>query len=98
MWIDQGALFEVHFEKARHLYGEDIEPFEAQLITGSSGKQCWQVKLLEQSTYEKVTVLANEGLNQKEIAEELNVHKSTVSRHIQNAKVHGNLKSNIFGN
>lgn len=95
---DQGALFEVHFEKARHLYGEDIEPFEAQLVTDTSGKQYWQVKLLEQSTYEKVAALANEGLNQKEIAEELNVHKSTVSRHIQNAKVHGNLKSNIFGN
>ncbi len=87
---DQGALFEVHFEKARHLYGEDIEPFEAQLVTDTSGKQYWQVKLLEQSTYEKVAALANEGLNQKEIAEELNIHKSTVSRHVKNAKVHGN--------
>ena len=67
---DKGALFEVHFEKARHLYGEDINPFEAQLIADGFGKQYWQVKLLEQSTYEKVVSLANEGLNQKEIAEE----------------------------
>ena len=95
---DQGALFEVHFEKARHLYGEDIEPFEAQLVTDTSGKQYWQVKLLEQSTYEKVAVLANDGLNQKEIADELNIHKSTVSRHVKNAKVRGNLKLNASGN
>ena len=83
---DQGALFEVHFEKARHLYGEDIEPFEAQLVTDNSGKQYWQVKLLEQSTFDKVTDLLNKGLNQAEIAEELNIHKSTVSRHVKNAK------------
>jgi hypothetical protein len=80
---EQGALFEVHFEKARHLYGKDIEPFEAQLVTNGSDSQSWQVKLLEQSTYDKVIALANAGLNQKEIAEELNIHKSTASRHIK---------------
>jgi putative DNA primase/helicase len=94
---EQGALFEIHFEKARHLYGEEIEPFEAQLITCDSGKQCWQVKLLEQSTYEKVTGLINEGLNQKEIANELSIHKSTVSRHVKNAKFRGEIKSDISG-
>lgn len=95
---DQGALFELHFEKARHLYGEDIDPFEAQLVTDGFGKQYWRVKLLEQSTYEKVTVLANEGLNQKEIAEELDIHKSTVSRHIKNARFNKILKPNICEN
>jgi len=93
---DQGALFEVHFEKARHLYGEDIEPFEAQLVANGSGKQYWQVKLLEQSTYDKVTALVNEGLNQQEIASELNIHKSTVSRYVKSAKNHGILKLDTF--
>ena len=92
---DQGAVFEVHFEKARHLYGKAIEPFEAQLVTDSFDKQYWQVKLLEQSTYEKVIALAEEGLNQREIAEELAINKSTASRHIKHARVHGNLKSNL---
>jgi len=95
---DQGALFEVHFEKARHLYGEDIAPFEAQLVTNDLEEQYWQIKLLEQSTYEKVLGLVNEGLCQKEIADELDIHKSTVSRHIKNAKYHGNLKPIISGN
>ena len=93
---DQGALFEVHFEKARHLYGEDIEPFETQLVADGLGKQCWQVKLLEQSTYDKVTALVNEGLNQQEIAKELNIHKSTVSRHVKSAKNCGILKPDTF--
>jgi hypothetical protein len=94
---EQGALFEVHFEKARHLYGENANPFEAQLFTDNTGKQCWQVKLLEQSTYEKVINLANEGLSQKEIADELDVHKSNVSRHIKNAKTQGELKPTLEG-
>jgi hypothetical protein len=88
----QGALFEVHFEKARHLHGEDTSPFEAQLYIDSLGKQYWQVKLLEQSTYEKVISLVNEGLTQKEIADELDIHKSNVSRYMKNAKAQGELK------
>jgi len=91
---EQGALFEVHFEKARHLYGEDTNPLEVQLFTDSVGKQNWQVKLLEQSTYEKVAGLANEGLSQKDIADELDIHKSNVSRHMKNAKAKGMLKQN----
>ncbi|EKE00854.1 MAG: hypothetical protein ACD_21C00265G0008 [uncultured bacterium] len=92
---EQGALFEVHFEKARHLYGEDAASFEAQLFTDNTGKQLWQVKLLEQSTYEKVISLATEGLNQREIADELDIHKSNVSRHIKNAKTQGELKHTL---
>lgn len=93
---EQGALFEVHFEKARHLYGEDTSPLEVQLFTDSAEKQNWQVKLLEQSTYEKVAGLANEGLSQKEIAYELDIHKSNVSRHMKNAKAKGMLKQNTY--
>ena len=29
---DQGARFEIHFEKARGFYGPEAEPFEARLI------------------------------------------------------------------
>ncbi len=76
-------------------------PFEARLASNSDGdgegNQYWQVKLLEQSTYEKVTTLLNEGLSQKEIANELNIHKSTVCRHVKNAKTLGALKANPSG-
>lgn len=81
----QGALFEVHFEKARHLHGTDVTPFEAQLAADDNGKQCWAIKSLAQSNCEKITQLYNDGLSQKEICEELGIHKSNVSRHLKNA-------------
>ncbi|MBW2470952.1 MAG: hypothetical protein JRE18_02625 [Deltaproteobacteria bacterium] len=31
---DQGAVFEVHFEKARGIYGDDTKPFEAKRTAG----------------------------------------------------------------
>lgn len=83
---DEGARFEVHFEKSRGIYGDDVKPFEAVLITGIDGKQQWVVKDLEESTTEKVVKLLNEGMSQNEIAEELKISKGTVSKHKQKAK------------
>ena len=82
---DEGARFEVHFEKSRGIYGDDVKPFEAMLITGIDGKQQWVVKDLEESTTEKVVKLLNEGMSQNEIAEELKISKGTVSKHKQKA-------------
>lgn len=81
-----GAIFEVHYEKARHLHGEETNPFEACLLADDHGHQLWVTKPLEESTFEKVVSLANEGLTQKEIADELGLHKSNVSRHHRKAE------------
>ena len=82
---DEGARFEVHFEKSRGIYGDDVKPFEAMLITGVDGKQQWVVSDLEENTTEKVVKLLGEGLSQNEIAAELKVSKGTVSKHKQKA-------------
>jgi KaiC/GvpD/RAD55 family RecA-like ATPase len=76
----EGARFEVHFEKARHLHGDAAKPFEAWLQTDPSGRQSWTMKSLDESLQERIVALAKDGLTQKEIAEELGVNKSTVSR------------------
>ena len=77
---------QVHFEKNRGLYGNNIKPFEAHLETHSSndGEKTisWEYKSLDDSTYEKVCRLSIDGLNNTEITQELGIHKSTVSRHI----------------
>ena len=86
---DQGATFEVHFEKARGIYGEDTRPFEAQLTTGPDGLQAWTTKALEESTMEKVVELLKEGLSQIEIAETLGINKSNVSRAKKKAQALG---------
>lgn len=77
---DKGACFEIHFEKARGIYGDDTKAFESQLVTTPDGRQTWATKPLEQSTAEKVASLLNEGIPQQEIAEMLGISKGGVSK------------------
>jgi putative DNA primase/helicase len=88
----QGACFEVIFEKARHLVGDDTTSFEASLTSDASGKQFWVFKDVLETTFERVIELANEGLSQREIADELEINKSTVSRHMRKAREEGKLE------
>jgi len=90
---DQGALFEIHFEKARGIYGAETRPFEAQLTTTPDGHQRWVIKQLEESTTEKVANLLNEGVPQREIAEMLGITKGTVSKAKRHADEQGLLNS-----
>lgn len=83
---DKGACFEVEFEKARYLHGEDVALFEAQLITDANGLQQWATSLIKVTNFEKTVDLYNQGLSQKEIVEELGINKSGVCRHVKKAK------------
>jgi DNA-directed RNA polymerase specialized sigma24 family protein len=82
----EGARFEVHFEKARGLHGEAVEPFEACLTADISGRLLWTMKSLEAATEQKIQLLADEGLPQTAIARELGVNQSTVSRVLKRSK------------
>ncbi|HHK60917.1 MAG TPA: MarR family transcriptional regulator, partial [Desulfobacterales bacterium] len=86
---DQGAVFEVYFEKARGLYGEDVKPIEARLTTDEYGRLSWTTKPVDESVFERVVSLLNEEMAQKDIAAELGIHKSTVSRHAKKAREMG---------
>lgn len=77
---DKGACFEIHFEKARGLFGDDTKPFEVMLTTGQDGTQTWTMKGLEQSTAEKVANLIKDGVRQKDIAELLGITEGAVSK------------------
>lgn len=86
----QGAAFELIFEKARHLKGEDTASFEARLTTNPvSGLQEWIYKDVALTSFDRVVTLANEGLSQSEIANELQLNKSNVSRHWKKAVEQG---------
>lgn len=82
---EQGAAFAVEFKKARHLTGKDAESFEAVLTVGDDGAVRWAMTAIAESTYQRVVELAGLELTQKEIAEELQVNKSTISRHWRKA-------------
>jgi hypothetical protein len=85
---DEGARFEVHFDKARNIHGDSLKPFEAKLIT-VNGIQQWALRTLEDSLTERVAKLLNEGVPQHEIPELLGVAKGTVSKHKRKAQEKG---------
>jgi len=86
-----GAYFELHFEKARHLSGDDVAPIEALLTTDKDGICTWSCRKVADSTYDRVVNLANDGLSQADIAKELDINRSTVSRACAKAEADGKL-------
>lgn len=81
----QGAVFVMEFTKARNLSGEDADSLEFEL-GGDDDRAVWKWSTAEASTFDRVVALAKEGLSQAEIATELDLNKSNVSRHMRKAK------------
>jgi putative DNA primase/helicase len=75
----EGARFEVHFEKSRNAYGDDVEPFEVRMQT-ENGAAVWLISNLADVTVSRVVDLLGEGLSIRKIASELNIDKSKVER------------------
>lgn len=72
-----GAKFEVHFTKARSLFGKDIKPIFASLENQDTGAWSWKFLASKQ---ELAREYKNQGMSQIDIAKILDVNKSTVSR------------------
>ncbi len=84
-----GAVFEVHFEKSRGIFGEDTAAFEASLTTDESNQNIWVIRTIEESTLEKVVQFIDEGYTQKEIGIELELSKGYVSKLAKQARERG---------
>lgn len=85
---EEGARFEVHYEKTRGAYGEAVAPFEAKLET-ENGKIVWTVNPLEDIELQTVADLVNEGLSIRDIEAELGMKKSKVGRLRKRAQAEG---------
>lgn len=81
-----GACFELHFEKARGIIGDDVSPILCN-FTGDG----WKFSSVKESNYNRVIELAQDGLQQKDIAEEVGLSKAQVSKLIKKAKQAGKL-------
>ncbi len=92
---EEGARFEVHYEKHRGFYGDDAKPFEAKLTTELDGRLTWTTKDLEQSLMERVADLLNDGIPQSEIAEMVGTSKGNVSKLKKKAQAQGLLTGSI---
>jgi putative DNA primase/helicase len=76
----QGARFEIHYEKARGLFGERADPFEARLVTDGTGLPHWQWQPLSASELDRAVPLFQAGLSVREAALELGLSKSSCHR------------------
>jgi len=86
---DEGASFEIHFEKNRHLFGEDVAPVKVKLVKDDEGKLDWEwnaVKAPSNDRLKEIVQLKSKGLNQSEIAKKLGVDRATVSRALKKGK------------
>jgi putative DNA primase/helicase len=77
---EHGARFEIHFEKARGLYGEAAEPIEARLVTNGLGAARWDTRPLKLGELERVASLLQQGLNPNQIAQELGLSRAKAYR------------------
>lgn len=75
---DQGARFEIHFEKARGFYGPDAEPFEVHLI----GEQWQDGPICSGTDDDTLSTMKRSGMSMRDIAERTGVPRSTVHRRL----------------
>jgi hypothetical protein len=88
---EQGARFEIVFEKSRGLVGESCRSIEAALTTDTNGNQVWNWSESEGATFDRVVELKKLGMTNGEIAIELDKNRSTIHRHIKRATELGTL-------
>lgn len=86
---EEGAAFEVHFEKARGMHGVDAKPFAVQLTIDSNGAMQWVDEDLPGALINRVAEMLNKGAKQKDIAAELEVSEARVSQLAGQAREQG---------
>jgi putative DNA primase/helicase len=92
-----GARFELRYEKFRNGAGDAAKPIEAKLSQDEHGRAVWTWRSVDDSTFDRVVGLAGDGLKAGEIALELGLHKSNVSRHLKKARALGLVKGANHG-
>ena len=77
--MQEGARFEVHLTKARGVAGEEVKPFEAQLIEEDTALS-WKKRDIEEAELGQLKKHLENGLSIREIADEMGKSKSAVQR------------------
>ena len=86
---EEGAVFEVHYEKSRGFYGDNARPFEARLIKDDTGAIAWERRDLNDRPLDLVVKMMNDGKLQKDIAAELGVSDARVSQLVKRSREAG---------
>jgi putative DNA primase/helicase len=76
---EQGARFEVHFEKTRGFYGNDAQPFEARYEVQDHAAVWTRVEISD-ADRARVVAAMKDGMSIRDAAKDLEMHKSKVER------------------
>lgn len=82
---NEGARFNVIFEKSRGVCGAAVNPFECQLIANNQGALVWTHRPLEDVLLMQAAEMQADGMSIRDIAEELGISKSQVHRLLKKA-------------
>ncbi len=83
---EEGAHFEISFDKARHFSGDDARSFQAQLKT-ENGITRWEISdAPEEKEIQLIATMRNEKITIKEITEKTGLSKSQIEYRIAKAK------------
>lgn len=84
-----GAVFELHFEKARNLTGDDAQPLDVSLVGGDEGAIRWEFKAAEAGILDRLEALAKDDATRLEIMAELGISRFQLARLVNKANASG---------
>jgi hypothetical protein len=84
-----GAVFELHFEKARNLTGDDAQPLAVRLVSEDAGAIRWNCKPAEAGIVERLEALVKDGASRSEIQDELGLSRFQLRRTVERANESG---------
>jgi putative DNA primase/helicase len=85
---DQGARFDLHFEKARGFHGDDARSFEARYEERVQAAIRTRIEIAD-ADLKRVADALGDGMSIRDVATELGMHRSKVNRLKQKAREQG---------
>ncbi|KAB2309554.1 AAA family ATPase [Betaproteobacteria bacterium SCN2] len=84
-----GAVFELHFEKARNLTGDEAMPLDVRLVDLDGKAIRWDWRAAEAGIVERIKALLTDGAGRPEIQQELGVSRFQLTRIVEKANAAG---------
>lgn len=83
-----GAMFELHFEKARNLTGDEAQPLDVRLLGDDSGIR-WEYAPAEDGILDRLEALVRDGASRAEMQDELGLSRFALGRLVDRANASG---------
>jgi len=85
---EDGAKFELHFEKARNLTGDEAQPLDVRLH-GDDNRIRWEFAPAEDGILDRLEALVKDGASRAEIQSELGMSRFALGRMVEKANASG---------